>query len=109
MSHTDVGRFLLERVILVHCKQFKDKFNTLCLMIDKLYSYVAGECEADNLDAVCNQEVMLGGHLYGNLMAEKLYDTLIGARAKMVKDLKNPKFDATIIRNPYYLKKLIDC
>ena len=65
MTDVDVGRFLLERVILVHCAQFKDKFNTLCLMIDKLYSFVAGECGADNLDAVCNQEVMLGGHLYG--------------------------------------------
>jgi len=93
MTDVDVGRFLLERIILVHCSQFKDKFNTLCLMIDKLYSFVAGECEPDNLDAVCNQEVMLGGHLYGQLIAEKMYDLLIGARAKLVKDLKNPKFD----------------
>jgi len=108
MTDVDVGRFLLERVILVHCAQFKDKFNTLILMMDKLYSFVAGECEADNLDAVSNQEVMLGGHLYGNLLAEKLYDTLIGARSKMIKDLKNPKFDTTTIRNPNYLKKLID-
>ena len=77
-------------------------------MIDKLYSFVAGECEADNLDAVSNQEVMLGGHLYGSLLAEKLYDTLIGAKSKMIKDLKNPKFDITTIRNPNYLKKLID-
>ena len=76
--------------------------------MDKLYSFVAGECEADNLDAVSNQEVMLGGHLYGSLLAEKLYDTLIGAKSKMIKDLKNPKFDITTIRNPNYLKKLID-
>jgi DNA-directed RNA polymerase I subunit RPA2 len=77
-------------------------------MMDKLYSFVAGECEADNLDAVSNQEVLLGGHLYGSLLAEKLYDTLIGAKSKMIKDLKNPKFDITTIRNPNYLKKLID-
>ncbi len=76
--------------------------------MDKLYSFVAGECEADNLDAVSNQEVLLGGHLYGSLLAEKLYDTLIGAKSKMIKDLKNPKFDITTIRNPNYLKKLID-
>ena len=108
MTDVDVGRFLLERIILVHCAQFKDKFNTLCLMIDKLYSFVAGECEPDNLDAVCNQEVMLGGHLYGQLISEKMYDLLIGARAKLVKDLKNPKFDQTAIRNPNYLKKCMD-
>jgi len=103
-----VGRFLFERILLVHCTQFKDKFNALCLMIEKLYAFVAGEINADNLDAPSNQEVMLGGHLYSQLMAEKLYDLLLGARSKLVKDLKNPKFDIVTIRNPNYLKKLID-
>ena len=41
-------------------------------------------------------------------MAEKLYDMLLGARSKLIKDLKNPKFDIVTIRNPNYLKKLID-
>jgi hypothetical protein len=41
-------------------------------------------------------------------MGEKLYDLLLGARGKLIKDLKNPKFDLTTIRNPNYLKKLID-
>jgi len=77
-------------------------------MVDKLYSFVAGECGPDSLDAVCNQEVMLGGHLYGQLMGEKLYDLLIGARSKLLKDLKNPKFDHSQVRNPNYLKKCMD-
>ena len=51
---------------------------------------------------------MLGGHLYGQLIGEKLYDLLIGARAKLLKDLKTPKFEQIMIRNPNYLKKLID-
>jgi DNA-directed RNA polymerase I subunit RPA2 len=108
MSDSDVGRFLLERVLLVHCSAFKDKFNTLCLMVEKLYAFVAGECTSDNLDATSNQEVLLGGHTYVSLMAEKLYDLLLGARAKLMKDLKNPKFDVMTIRNPNYLKKLMD-
>ena len=41
-------------------------------------------------------------------MADKLYDLLIGAKAKVIKDLKNPKFDPNMLRNPQYLKKLID-
>jgi DNA-directed RNA polymerase I subunit RPA2 len=65
MSDTEVGTFLLEELIFVHCSTMKDKFNTLCLCIEKLYSFVGGECEADSLDATCNQEVLLGGHLYG--------------------------------------------
>jgi len=54
MTDSEVGRFLLDRVLLVHCSQFKDKFNALCLMIEKLYSFVAGECNSDNLDAPSN-------------------------------------------------------
>jgi len=108
MTDAEVGRFLLERILLVHCTSFKDKFNTLCLMIEKLYAFVAGECLGDNLDAVCNQETLLGGHLYGQLLSEKLYDVLIGARGRLLKDLKNPKFEQVQIRSPVYLKKLID-
>ena len=51
---------------------------------------------------------MLGGHLYGQLIGEKLYDLLIGAKAKILKDLKNPKFDHSHVRNPNYLKKCMD-
>lgn len=65
MTDIEIGRFLLERVLFVHCRTYKDKFNALCLMIEKLYAFVAGECLGDNLDSVSNQEVMLGGHLYG--------------------------------------------
>ena len=77
-------------------------------MIEKIYAVVAGECELDNLDSPAIQEVLLSGHLYGSLMAEKLQDLLIGARGKLVRDLRNPKFDTVQIRNPNYLKKMID-
>ena len=33
---------------------------------------------------------------------------LIGAKARLIKDLKNPKFDVNAIRNPVYMKKLMD-
>jgi hypothetical protein len=41
-------------------------------------------------------------------MAEKLQDLLLGARGKLVRDLRNPKFDFVQIRNPNYIKKMID-
>ena len=93
MSDVEVGQFLIERLILVHLPSFEDKYQTLCLMIEKLYAVSSGECECDSLDSVANQEVMLGGHLYGQLLSEKLYDLLIGAKAKVIKDMRNPKFD----------------
>ena len=54
MTDIEIGRFLLERVLLVHCRAYRDKFNALCLMIEKLYAYVAGECLGDNLDSPSN-------------------------------------------------------
>ena len=68
-------------------------------MIEKLYAVVAGQCEYDSLDSVSNQEVLLGGHLYAQLLQEKLYDLLIGAKVKVIKDLKNPKFDTATLRS----------
>ena len=91
--HQQVGRFLLERILFVHCRAYRDKFNAMVVMIEKLYAFVAGECLGDNLDSQSNQEVLLGGHLYGQLLSEKLFDLLIGAKARLIKDLKNPKFD----------------
>ena len=54
MTDIEIGRFLLERVLFVHCRTYKDKFNALCLMIEKLYAFVTGECLGDNLDSVSN-------------------------------------------------------
>jgi hypothetical protein len=33
-------------------------------MVEKLYAFVAVECNSDNLDAPSNQEVLIGGHIY---------------------------------------------
>ena len=54
MSDIELGRFLLERLILVHVPDFQDKFYTLCVMIEKLYAVVANEVECDNLDSCAN-------------------------------------------------------
>lgn len=108
MTDIEVGSFFLDRHMFVQTKSNRDKFNTLCIMIEKLYAVVAGECELDNLDSPSNQEVLLSGHLYVSLLAEKLQDLLIGAKTKIIRDLRNEKFDRLQIRNPMYLKKMID-
>jgi len=108
MSDIEVGRFFVQKHIFVNMHQEEDKFNSLCLMIEKLYAVVAGECELDNLDSPANQEVLLSGHLYGALLAEKLQDLLLGAKGKLMRDLRNPKFDSLQIRNPNYIRKMID-
>ena len=83
LSDEQVGNEFLRKVVLVHLgnvhvteSQNRDKFNMLLFMIRKLYSLVAGDCAADNPDAVSNQEVLLGGFLYGMILKERLNDWL---------------------------------
>lgn len=83
LSHYDAGTEFLRKVILVHLgnvnvseAQDNDKFKQLLFMTRKLYSLVAGDCAPDNPDAVSNQEILLGGFLYGNIIKERLEETV---------------------------------
>ncbi|KAL2757164.1 hypothetical protein ACRALDRAFT_1049371 [Sodiomyces alcalophilus JCM 7366] len=95
-SHYDAGTEFLRRVVLVHLGnvdvtpvQDSDKFKMLLFMIRKLYSLVAGECSVDNPDAVQNQEVLLGGYLYGMILKERLDEFLsVSVRAALREHLR---------------------
>jgi DNA-directed RNA polymerase I subunit RPA2 len=83
MSHYDVGTEFLRKVVLVHLgcvkvteQQDMDKFKTLLFMVRKLYALAAGDCAVDNPDAVQNQEILLGGFLYGMILKERLDELL---------------------------------
>lgn len=88
MSDEDAGTEFLRKIVLPHLGSFNvtesqdiDKFRMLLFMTRKLYSLVAGECSVDNPDAVQNQEILLGGFLYGMILKEKLDDWLNTIRA----------------------------
>ena len=91
MSREKVGEEFLRKIVLPHLgnqnvteSQNNDKFQMLLLMIRKLYSLAAGDCALDNPDAVSNQEVLLGGFLYGMILKEQLQEwlTSIGFEAR---------------------------
>ena len=78
-SNYDAGTEFLRKIVLVHLgnvdvteAQDDDKFKMLLYMTRKLYALVAGDCAVDNPDAVQNQEILLGGFLYGMLIKENL-------------------------------------
>lgn len=88
MPDEDAGAEFLRKIVLPHLgssdvteSQDTDKFKMLLFMIKKLYSLVEGECTVDNPDAVQNQEILLGGFLYGMIMKEKIEDWLMSIRA----------------------------
>ncbi|KAL2154747.1 hypothetical protein VTH82DRAFT_3423 [Thermothelomyces myriococcoides] len=83
MSDYEVGTEFLRKVVLVHLgcvnvteEQDLDKFKMLLFMCRKLYALVAGDCAVDNPDAVQNQEILLGGFLYGMILKERLDELL---------------------------------
>ncbi|KAJ5935181.1 DNA-directed RNA polymerase I subunit RPA2 [Penicillium verhagenii] len=82
-SDEQVGAEFLRRVVLPHLGNFDvteaqdyDKFKMIIFMIRKLYALVAGDCASDNPDAVSNQEVLLGGFLYGMILKERIEEWL---------------------------------
>lgn len=87
-SDYDVGTEFLRKVVLVHLgcmkvteEQDTDKFKMLLFMCQKLYALVAGDCAVDNPDAVQNQEILLGGFLYGMILKERMEELLtVGVR-----------------------------
>ena len=75
----EAGAEFLRKVVLPHLgnqdvteTQDYDKFKLTLFMIRKLYALVAGDCAPDNPDAVSNQEILLGGFLYGMILKERL-------------------------------------
>ncbi|KAI9732821.1 MAG: DNA-directed RNA polymerase I subunit RPA2 [Cirrosporium novae-zelandiae] len=103
ISDEDCGTEFLRCIVLPHLgnvrvteSQDRDKFRMLLFMIRKLYALVAGDCAVDNPDAVSNQEVLLGGFLYGMILKEKL-DEWLGSIGIAARDWSrrngNAKFD----------------
>lgn len=87
MPDEEAGSELLRRIVLPHLgchnvteSQDADKFKMLLFMIRKLYALVEGECAVDNPDAVSNQELLLGGFLYGQILKERLEEWLLSIR-----------------------------
>ncbi|KAF2102220.1 beta and beta-prime subunits of DNA dependent RNA-polymerase [Rhizodiscina lignyota] len=96
VSDEEAGSEFLRKIVLPHLgsvhvtpDQDADKFRMLIFMIRKLYALAAGECATDNPDAVSNQEILLGGFLYGMILKERLEEYLFAIRNDMTIYFRN--------------------
>ena len=105
-SLLEVGKFLLDRIIMVHLKSKSDKFNLLLFMIRKLYALVGGQCCADNPDSTQHQEILMPGFLYGMIIKEKLDEILNGVRAQISQDVRRNIQGVDFFDNKYISKAL---
>ncbi|XP_053642694.2 DNA-directed RNA polymerase I subunit RPA2 isoform X1 [Cherax quadricarinatus] len=71
-SDVQIYDYLFTHCVLIHCKSNIEKFDTLCLMARKLYSFISGESKEESVDTLSMQEVTLGGHTCLQLLKEKL-------------------------------------
>lgn len=87
LSDEEAGTEFLRKIVLPHLGAYHvterndaDKFRMLLFMVRKLYALAEGECSVENPDAVQNQEVLLGGQLYGMIIKEKMDEWLNSLR-----------------------------
>ncbi|XP_026729153.1 DNA-directed RNA polymerase I subunit RPA2 [Trichoplusia ni] len=90
-SDLDAANFLLDRCILIHLKDHKDKFNALVFMTQKLYDLVQNKCKVEGADAVMVQELLLGGHLYLQILKERLQQLTSIVRIQLQRKAKTGK------------------
>ncbi|XP_045611530.1 DNA-directed RNA polymerase I subunit RPA2 isoform X2 [Procambarus clarkii] len=102
-TDVEICEYLLNQCVLIHLKTNLEKFDTLCLMTRKLYSFVSGECKAESPDAVSMQEVVLGGHTYLQLLKEKLMDILVSIKVYVI--IKNKKEGPNWVVDPSDIKR----
>lgn len=75
-----------------------DKFNLFVFMTQKLFSFAGQKCAIEGADAVMMQECLLGGHLYLQVLKEKLQTWLSVLKLSIMKrpGSTSDKFNLTI-------------
>ncbi|TFK93629.1 beta and beta-prime subunits of DNA dependent RNA-polymerase [Polyporus arcularius HHB13444] len=101
-----IGVWLINKVVLVHLQNPREKFRMLLFMLRKLYAVVSKSCSVDNPDSPQHQEVLLPGTLYGMIIKERLEEALNGFREGIAIDVRtsNPAVDFFDKR---YIKKVL--
>lgn len=108
-TSTDITNYLLRKSVLVHLNPAKrgnnsqdqetsrraneDKFQMLVVMVKKLFTLVQDRCAVEGVDSVMMQEVVMGGHLYLQLLKEKLETWLVTMKMAILRRSKMPNFD----------------
>lgn len=84
-SKQEVCEFLLNECVLIHLNTNTDKFNLLVFMIQKLYQSVQGKCAFEGADGVMMQEILLAGHLYQQVLKDRLENWLLNLKLSIAK------------------------
>ena len=81
----DICDFIVKHCIAIHLDKPLDKFHLLVFMMKKLFALAQNKCAIEGADAVMMQECLLGGHLYLQVLKEKLHAWLTGLKFGILK------------------------
>ncbi|XP_043799953.1 DNA-directed RNA polymerase I subunit RPA2 [Apis laboriosa] len=81
----DVCDFIIKHCIAIHLNSPLDKFYLLAFMTKKLFALANNKCAVEGADSVMMQECLLGGHLYLQVLKEKLYSWLTNLKMGILK------------------------
>ncbi|XP_011329952.1 DNA-directed RNA polymerase I subunit RPA2 isoform X2 [Ooceraea biroi] len=84
-SDIDVCDYIIKHCVFVHLDDPVDKFNLLVFMTKKLFSLAGNKCAVEGMDCVMMHECLLGGHLYLQVLKEKLSSWLTGLKMYILK------------------------
>ena len=96
-TNKDICQWLFKKNVAIHLDSDDDKFDLICVMIKKLFFFVEEKCVVEGADSLMMHEIVLGGHLYLQLLKEKLNDfmTILKIVILRMAKTKGSAFDLT--------------
>lgn len=95
---------IFRHCIAIHLHDPLDKFYLLTFMTKKLFALANNKCAVEGADAVMMQECLLGGHLYLQVLKEKLYSWLTGLKMGILKRARSAGNRYTLNVRKYFQK-----
>ena len=92
-----VCEWLMKKNVAIHLDNDDDKFDIICVMIKKLFLFVQEKCVVEGVDSLMMHEIVLGGHIYLQLLKEKMSDymTILKMVILRMAKMKGSAFDLT--------------
>lgn len=80
--------YIIKECLLIHLNSPEDKFNLLVYMTQKLFVFAKDGCKVEGVDSVMMQELLLGGHLYLQILKERMQVWLYAIKSNVLKRAK---------------------
>ncbi|XP_046672556.1 DNA-directed RNA polymerase I subunit RPA2 [Homalodisca vitripennis] len=90
----EICDFILKHCVCIHVDDYNDKFHCLIVMLQKLFSVVQEKSCVEGADAVMMQELLLGGHLYLQVLKDRLQGWLFMLRS-IIQKKEQPGYELT--------------